>query len=97
MRTALGAFSALLLAGIMYMQPAYAQVQVQPAPGFNVQIGPGAPPPPEPRRDEWRGREGYYGPGWEERRGESWRDERRARCDRIPNPVERDRCFASLR
>jgi hypothetical protein len=98
MKMAFGAFIALLLASVMYMQPAYAQVQVQPAPGFNVQIGPGAPPPPEPRRDEWRGREGYYyGPGWEERRSERWREERRAHCDRIPNPMERDRCFASLR
>jgi hypothetical protein len=100
MKTALGAFTALLLAGVMYVQPAHAQVQIQPAPGFSVQIGPGAPPPPPP--EDWRGREGYregyYGSGWEDRRGERWREERRARdCDRIPNPIERDRCFASIR
>jgi hypothetical protein len=99
MKTALGTFTAILLACTMYMQPAHAQVQVQPAPGFSVQIGPGAPPPPEPRREEWREREGYYGSGREERREERWRDERRARerCDRILNPIERDRCFYSLR
>ena len=47
MKAALGVFAALSLAGIVYIQPAHAQVQVQPAPGFSVQIGPGAPPPPE--------------------------------------------------
>jgi len=98
MKTAVGAFTALLIAGGLYVQPAHAQVQVQPAPGFSVQIGPGAPPPPEPRREEWREREGYYGSGWEERREERWREERRARerCDRILNPIERDRCFYNL-
>jgi hypothetical protein len=99
MKTALGTFTAILLVCAMYMQPAHAQVQVQPAPGFSVQIGPRAPPPPEPLREEWRGREGYYGSGWEDRREERWREERRARerCDRILNPIERDRCFYSLR
>jgi hypothetical protein len=98
MKTILGAFTALLLAGAMYMQPAHAQVQIQPWPGGSVQIGPGAPPPPPPP-EEWRGREGYYGSGREERREERWREERRARerCDRILNPIERDRCFYSLR
>ena len=98
MKTALGAFTALLIASALYEQPAHAQVQVLPAPGFSVQIGPGAPPPPEPRRDEWREREGYYGSGSEERREERWREERRARerCDPILNPIERDRCFHSL-
>lgn len=98
MKTALGALTALSIAGALYVQPAHAQVQVQPAPGFSVQIGLGAPPPPEPRRDEWRGGEGYYGSGSEERRDERWREERRARerCDRILNPIERDRCFHSL-
>ncbi len=97
MKTAFAAFMALLLAGAIYTQPAHAQVQVQPGPGFSVQIGPGAPPPPP--RDEWREREGFYGSGWEERRDERWREERRARerCDRILNPIERDRCFSSLR
>jgi len=96
MKTALGAFTALLLAGALYAQPAHAQVQVQPGPGFSVQIGPGAPPPAEPR--DWREREGYYGSGWEERREERWREERRARerCERIVNPWERDRCFYNL-
>ena len=99
MKAALGAFTALLLVGTIYIQPAHAQVQVQPAPGFSVQIGPEAPPPPERRREEWREHEGYYGSGSEDRREERWREERRARerCDRIPNPVERDRCFHSLR
>jgi hypothetical protein len=67
MKTALGAFTALSIAGVLYVQPAHAQVEVQPAPGFSVQIGPGAPPPPDPRREEWREREGYYGSGSEER------------------------------
>ena len=98
MKIALGAFTALLLAGAIYAQPAHAQVQIEPGPGFSVQIGPGAPPPPEPPRGEWREREGYYGSGWEERREERWREERRARerCDRILNPIERDRCFHNL-
>ena len=97
MKTTLGALAALLLSGTMYLQPAHAQVQIQPGPGFSVEVGPGAPP--EQRREEWREREGYYGSGREERRDERWRDERRARerCDRILNPMERDRCFYSLR
>ena len=47
---------------------------------------------------EWREREGYYGSGSEERREERLREERRARerCDRILNPIERDRCFHGL-
>src|SRR5438874_8324312 len=92
MKTILGTFAALLVAGAVYMQPANAQVQIQPGPGFSVQIGPGAPPPP---REEWRERDGYYGSGREDWREERWREERRARyrCERIPNPVERDRCF----
>jgi hypothetical protein len=94
MKTALGAFTALLLAGAMYMQPADAQVQVQPAPGFSVQIGPGAPPLPPAPPEEWRGREGYYGSGWEDRQREH---RARLHCDRIPNPMERDRCFESFR
>jgi hypothetical protein len=99
MKAALGAFTTLLLVGTIYIQPAHAQVQVQPGPGFSVQIGPGGPPPPEPRREEWREHEGFYGSGWEDRREEIWREERRARerCDRILNPIERDRCFYSLR
>ena len=98
MKAAFGAFSALLIAGTIYVQPAHAQVQIQPPPGFSVQIGPGKPPPPE-RREEWREREGYYGSGWEDRREERRREQHRARerCDHIPNPVERDRCFDSLR
>ena len=40
MKTALGAFAAVLLTGTVYLQPAHAQVQVQPAPGFSVEIGP---------------------------------------------------------
>jgi hypothetical protein len=60
MRNAFGAAAALLLVGAMNIQPAHAQVQVQPAPGFSVQIGPGAPPPPP---EGWREREGFYGGG----------------------------------
>ena len=98
MKTALGAFAALLIAGALYPQPVAAQVEGQPVPGFSVQIGPGAPPPPEQRREEWRDRDGYYGSSWEERREERWREEHRARerCDRIVNPWERDRCFYNL-
>ena len=98
MKIALGAFTAFLLAGSVYMQPAYAQGQVQPGPGFSVQIGPGAPPLPPAPPDEWRGREGfregYYGSGREDRQREH---RARQHCDRIPNPIERDRCFASFR
>jgi hypothetical protein len=97
MKTALGAFAALLLAGIVYIQPAHAQVQVQPTPGFSVQIGPGAPPPPEPPREGWREREGFYGGGWEERHGERWRERERQRCRWIANPMERHECFDRLR
>ncbi len=99
MKTTFGAFAAVLLAGAVYIQPTQAQVQVQPGPGFSVQIGPGSPAPPDPRREEWRDREGYHGSGREERWEERRREERRAheRCDRIPNPIERDRCFYSLR
>jgi hypothetical protein len=100
MKTTLGAFAAFLLAGAIYIQPAQAQVQVQPAPGFSLQIGPDRPPPRDWRREERRDREeGYYGSGREDRREERWREERRARerCDRILNPIERDRCFYSLR
>ena|SRR5438477_3768096 len=97
MKIVFAAFTTLLLAGVMCIQPAHAQVQVQPAPGFSVDIGPRGPT--ERQREEWRDREGYYGSGREERREERWRDERRARdrCDRILNPIERDRCFYSLR
>ena len=40
MKITLAAFAALLLAGTMYIQPAHAQVNVQPGPGFSVEIGP---------------------------------------------------------
>src|SRR5258707_14331026 len=76
MKTALRASTALLLAGAIYIHPANAQVQVQPAPGFSVQIGPGAPPAPPPPRGEWREREGFSGSGREERRDEKWGDGR---------------------
>ncbi len=97
MKTTLVAFAALLIAGALSIPPAHAQVQVQPGPGFSIQIGPQGPP--EERREEWRYREGYYGSGREEQREERWREERRARerCERILNPIERDRCFYSLR
>jgi hypothetical protein len=95
MQTALGVLTALLFVGTLYAQPVHARVQVQPAPGFSVQVGPEAPPPPELRREEWREHEGFYGPGREERREERWREERRARehCDRVIDPIERDRCL----
>ena len=94
MKASLGVSAALLLAGIIYIQPAHAQVQVQPAPGFSVQIGPGAPPPP---REGWREREGFYGGGWEERHGERWREREREHCSWIANPMERHECFDRLR
>jgi len=77
MKATLGAFATLLLFDVLSIQPAAAQVQVQPGPGFSVQIGPRVPSPPEPPREEWREREGYYGSGSEERREERWREERR--------------------
>src|SRR2546423_11660365 len=101
MKTTFGAFAfaVVCLAATMCMQPAKAQVQVQPGPGpgFSFDIGPRGPA--DPRREDWRDREGYYGSGSEDRREERWRDERRARdrCGRILNPIERDRCFYSLR
>jgi hypothetical protein len=92
MKTVFSAVTALLFVGAIYTQPAHAQVQVQPGPGFSVQIGPGAPPPP---REEWREREGSYDRGWEERHAE--RERARERCRWIANPVERHDCFESLR
>ena len=92
MKTAFSAATALLLVGAIYTQPAHAQVQVQPGPGFSVQIGPGAPPPP---REEWREHEGFYGGGSEERHVE--REKARERCRWIANPDERHGCFESLR
>ena len=94
MKTVFGAAAALLLVGAMNIQPAHAQVQVQPAPGFSVQIGPGAPPPPP---EGWRQREGFYGGGWEERHDERWRERERERCRWIANPAERHECFDRLR
>jgi hypothetical protein len=99
-KTALGAFSALLLAGAIYMPAAHAQVQ--PMPGFSVQVGPEAPPPSHPRTEEWREerlRQGFYGSGSEEWREERVREERRARdrCYRIRNPIERSWCFDDSR
>lgn len=98
MKIALSLLGSILIAGINYIQPAYSQVRVQPAPGFSAQIGPGAPPPPERKGERRREREGFYGPGSRdpEDRG---REEHRARehCDRLANPVERDRCFDHLR
>ena len=102
MKTALGAFAALLLGGAVSMEAAHGQVQVQPGPGVSVQIGPEAPAPPEPRSEEWREervREGFYGSGSQEWREERLREELRARerCDRIRDPMERHRCFDGLR
>src|ERR1700751_1536441 len=93
MKAALGAFAALLLASVVYIQPAHAQVQVQPAPGFSVQIGPGAPPP----REGWREREGFYGGGSEERGGERWRERERERCRWSGNPMGRHEWFERVR
>jgi len=93
MKILLSALTAVLLAGAMYMQPAYAQFETQPAPGFSIQAGPGAPSLPPPPPEEWRRREGY-GSGWEDRRREHTA---REHCDHIRNPVERDWCFASFR
>ena len=98
MKTALGAFTALLLADAIYIQPAHAQVQIQPGSGFSVQINRDAPPPPDLQREERleeRLREGFYGSGSEEWREERLRDERRerGRCYRMINRIERDRCL----
>jgi hypothetical protein len=97
MKTTVGTFAAILLTSTIYIQPAHAQVQIQPGPGYSVEIGP--PGPSERQREEWRDRERYYGSGREEWREERWREERRARerCERIFNPIERDRCFSHLR
>ena len=86
MKTALGTFAALLLGCALCIQTAHAQVQVQPAPGFSVQIGPEAPPPPE----GWRER------AWEERHEEAWRERERERCRWIGNPAERHECFENV-
>jgi len=94
MKTALGTFPALLLAGAMYVELAHAQIYLQPTPGFLFRSArerlQGHRPPPE----EWCGHEGYYGSSWEERRREH---RAREHCDRIPNPIERDQCLASFR
>lgn len=99
MKIGLSVLASILIAGINYTQPAYSQVQVQPAPGFSAQIGPGAPPPPERRDQRLRDREGFYGPGSEDRGEERGRLEHRARerCHHIADPIERDRCFDHMR
>jgi hypothetical protein len=94
MKIVLGTLTAISLAGAIYMQPAYAQLQPQPAPGSSIQFGPVAPSQPPPPPEEWRRRGGYYGSGWEDRRREHTA---REHCDHIRNPIERDWCFTSFR
>jgi hypothetical protein len=94
MKILLSALTAILLAGAMYMQPAYAQFETQPPPGFSIRVGPAAPSQPPPPPEEWRRREGYYGSGREDRRRVHTA---REHCGHIRNPIERDWCFASFR
>jgi hypothetical protein len=102
MKTSFSAFTApLLLAGAMHIQPADANLQIKPAPGFSVEIMPETPPsaqsPVEERLEE-RLRERLYGSGSEEWLEERVREERiqRGHCHRIANPIEREACFDDL-
>ena len=103
MRTALSALSWLLLAGVMHIQSAHAELQRQPTPGFSVALlGPDTPPPvgsPAEERLEQRLRERLYSSGSEEWREERVREERRqlGHCNRIANPMDREQCFEDIR
>jgi hypothetical protein len=94
MKTALVTFTVLLLGSAVCIQPAQAQVQITPLPGYSEQFGPATPPPPLPSLE--RQREGIYGWGWEGRSEEGWRETERERCRWIANPMERHECFDRL-
>lgn len=95
MKVALGVLAMLLIAGTSYMQPAHSQVQAQAAPRLFAQMGRGAPPPPETQEDQRRERERFDDHRREDRRREELGA--RERCNRMPNPMERARCFDRLR
>ena len=93
MKIALGVLAAFLIAGTSYMQPAHSQVQAQLAPRLFAQMVREASPPLEAQEDRRREREKMD----EDRRDERRRDEARERCNRMPNPRERERCMDHLR
>ena len=103
MRTLPGALSWLLLAGVMHIHSAHAELQRQPTPESSVALAdPGTPPPvgsPAEERLEQRLRERLYSSGSEEWREERVREERRqlGHCHRIANPIARELCFEDLR
>jgi hypothetical protein len=102
-RTVLGALTWLLLAGVMHIQSAYAELQRQPGPESSVVLsGTGTPPPvgsPAEDRLEERLRERLYSSGSEEWREERLREERRqfGHCHWMANPIARELCFEDLR
>jgi hypothetical protein len=102
-RTVLGALTWLLLAGVMQIQSAHAELQRQPTLGFSVALGgPDTPPPvgsPAEEQLEQRLRERLYSSGSEEWREERVREERRqlGHCHRIANPMDREQCFEDIR
>ena len=103
MRTMLGAVTWLLLAGVIYVQSAHAELQKQPTLGFSVALGGTGTPPavgsPAEERLEQRLRERLYSSGSEEWREERVREERRqlGHCYRIANPMDREQYFEDIR
>ena len=98
-RTALSALSWLLLAGVMHIQSAHAELQRQPVPESSIVLG--SPPvgSTAEERLEQRLRERLYTSGSEEWREERVREERRklGHCHRIANPIDREQCFDDIR
>jgi hypothetical protein len=101
-RSALGALTWLLLAGVMHIQSAHAELQRQPPESSVALRGTGTPPPvgsPAEERLEQRLRERLYSSGSEEWREERVREERRqlGHCHRMANPMDREQCFEDIR
>ena len=103
MRTMLGAVTWLLLAGVMHIHSAHAELQRQPTPEPSVALAaPSTPPPvgsPAEERLEEGLRERLYSSGSVEWREERVREERRqlGHCHRIANPTDREQCFEDIR
>jgi hypothetical protein len=98
-KTSLSALTALLLAVVIHMQSAHAELQRQPVPESSIVLG--SPPvgSTAEERLEQRLRERLYTSGSEEWREERVREERRqlGHCHRIANPMDREQCFEDIR
>ena len=102
MKTSLSVLTALLLAGVIHIQSAHAELQRQPPESSVALGGTGTPPAvgsPAEERLEQRLRERLYTAGSEEWREERVREERRqlGHCHRIAIPMDREQCFEDLR